>query len=161
MGRMAGAAASRCGRGEERRSVGWLVDGVMGGGKYFSLKGICQLAYEPFYFSVADLLKLGSSGFDYVRVGHVVSRCLLSLVAIFCLAFVRAMLCTRAWVLHSCDIAPINCRAHCHYGKYNYYWNCHARTINCHCRYGVDCCLRHLYYIYDSHLRNCNGCPVL
>ena len=26
MGRMAGAAASGCGRGEERRSVGWLVD---------------------------------------------------------------------------------------------------------------------------------------
>ena len=93
---------------------------MVGGGKYFSLKSICQLAYEPFYFSVADLLKLGTSGFDYVRVGHVVSRCLLSLVAIFCLAFVRAMLCTRAWVLHSCDIAPTNChelyhcRAHYH-----------------------------------------------
>ena len=26
MGRMAGAAATGCGRGEERRSVGWLVD---------------------------------------------------------------------------------------------------------------------------------------
>ena len=119
-----GAAASGCvWAGEEKGSVGWVVV-VWGvrvsagrtGGEIFFVKGRCQLPYGHSYLSVADLLKLGSLGFDYVRFGHVVSRRQLSLAALF--GYPGAILCIRvclqcsigcAYSIFPSCLAPRNC----------------------------------------------------
>ena len=65
------------------------------------------------FFRSGFCSSLFTSGFDYVRFGHVLPCRVLSLVAACpCLP----ILCARAWVLYSCKFGPIiqNCLAHYH-----------------------------------------------
>ena len=99
--------------------------------------GTCQLAYGHFYFSVAVLTQAWfTSGFDYVRLGHVILLRLLSLVVLF--GYPCVILCILACLQYNAGCA------------YSLFTHCQGHYKH---RHGVcRCCIGIIYVPYIDYI---------